>query len=156
MTDARPSLRPNKAEDRTNQDASCLPEMLPGEPPSAAARPEIVGPAKLPDYKIRIGNRASLVRAIGSASYGVLLDLPEEDASALYSRPEVDGYQPESVEVHLLSDESRQRALCYLLPQDKLGADMNTEYVVKLAALVRELGLPLEYAHEIEHYGGAT
>lgn len=116
-------------------------------------RPEIVGPAKLPDYKIRIGNRASLVRAIGSASYGVLLDLPEEDASALYSRPEVDGYQPESVEVHLLSDESRQRALCYLLPQDKLGADMNTEYVVKLAALVRELGLPLEYAHEIEHYG---
>lgn len=117
---------------------------------SMGLRPQVVGPARLCGYQIRIGERASLIRAIGSASYGVLIDFPEEDASALYSRPEVEGYQPEFVEVGLLNDESRQRVSCYLLPQDMIGSDRNMEYAAKLAALVRELGLPAEYAREIE------
>ena len=123
---------------------------------SMGFQPEIIGAAKLDNYQIIIGDRATLVRAPGQISYGFLLDLTEEDASNLYSRPEVNGYVPERVEATLLTDSSLHPALCYVLSSVKLGADTNAEYAVKLSALVTELGLPSDYAKEIARIGGAT
>ena len=129
-------------------DATLLEEM--------SLRPKTVGVSKLDGYKIQIGERATLVPAPGHTSYGVLLDLPAKEASAIYSRPEVDDYRPDTVEAVLLSDDSQHQALCYVLPKEKLGADTNTEYVYKLATLAGELGLPPEYVQDISHCGDDT
>lgn len=116
-------------------------------------RPKVLGNAKLDDYQIYIGDRATLIPTAGSIAYGVLMELQGAEASALYSRPEVSGYRAESVIANLMEDDSPHRSACYILPQESLGSDINTEYAKKLAILVVELGFPMSYAHEISHFG---
>lgn len=119
-------------------------------------RPKLVGAAKLNDYQIHIGDRATLIPTAGSIVYGVLMELSGAEASALYSRPEVSGYQAEPVNVNLLEDASTQRSVCYRLPREALGSDINTEYAKKLAVLVEELGFPSSYANDISRLGSNT
>jgi hypothetical protein len=111
--------------------------------------PEVVGPAELHDYRIRIGNKATLIHHVGSCSYGVVMRLSEDQASALYAAPGVVDYVPEEVEVKLLGDGSVLKALCYNLPLDKVDSGVNTEYAEKLSRLLLDLGFPSAYAHEI-------
>lgn len=114
--------------------------------------PESFGIAKLCNYRIHIGDRATLIPDTGSTTYGVLMKLPGDEASQLYARPEVAGYEAEQVDVTLLNDESKQSAVSYILPEEALGADPNTEYAKRLAMLVTELGLPSAYAREIAQF----
>lgn len=111
--------------------------------------PTLTGPAQLPGYQIHIGNRASLIPGPRSTSYGMLIRLPDEEAATLYSAPDVSDYRPDNVNAVLLSDGTVQKALCYNLPQDQLGAGTNSEYAERLSALVLELGFPPAYASEI-------
>ncbi len=113
-------------------------------------RPKSVGAARLINHSLEIGERATLVPDSGRVAYGYLLDLEDDEVSELYSRPEVLDYRAESVEATLLSDGSKHRALCYVLPESKLGGKRNTGYAEKLKMLVLRLGLPSEYANEIE------
>lgn len=117
--------------------------------------PTLIGPAELPGYQIHIGNRASLIPNPQSTSYGMLIDLPNEEATTLYSAPDVSDYCPDGVSAILLNDRTVQTSLCYNLPPDKLGAGTNPEYAERLAALVLELGFPPAYASEIAGHGGA-
>lgn len=117
--------------------------------------PRLVGPAELPGYQIYIGNRASLIPSPQSTSYGMLMNLPDEEATTLYSAPDVSDYYPESVNAVLLSDRTIQTSLCYNLPANRLGAGVNTEYAERLSALVLELGFPPDYANEITRRGHA-
>lgn len=117
--------------------------------------PTLVGPAELPGYQIHIGNRASLILSPRSTSYGMLIDLPDEEAATLYSAPDVSDYCPDKVDAILLDDRTIQTSLCYNLPADKLGAGTNTEYTEQLSALVIELGFPPTYACEITKRGNA-
>jgi len=111
--------------------------------------PKLIGSAELRDFRISIGNRATLIPDPGSSCYGVVIDLPDEEASALYSKPDLSDYRPELVSAVLLHDHSIQPSSCYNLPREKLGAGTNADYSEKLAALVLELGFPSDYAHEI-------
>ncbi|ANM28387.1 hypothetical protein ABI59_00220 [Acidobacteria bacterium Mor1] len=111
--------------------------------------PTHVGAARLDDFRLRIGSRATLIQEHGRASYGFLLDLPDEEASALYSRPEVAGYVPTQVQVTLLADSTLHPASCYLLATDEGPAEPNVEYASKLVALTTRLGLPAAYVEEI-------
>ncbi len=120
---------------------------------SMGLHPEDVGAARLDDYRLQIGARATLVPDPGRASYGFLLDLSAEEASELYSRPEVAGYAPVEVQATLLGDSSRHPATCYLLTTDQEAAEPNGEYAAKLAALVSRLGLPAAYAEEVMSFG---
>ncbi len=117
--------------------------------------PKIIGPAELPGYQIRIGNRATLIPSRHSVAYGMLIDLAEKDAIALYSAPDVRDYRPESVKTILLSDRSIRPSLCYNLPVEELGAGINHEYAERLSALVLELGFAPAYADEVERRGRA-
>ena len=117
--------------------------------------PTLVGPAELPGYQIHIGNRASLIPNPRSTSYGMLIDLPDEEAIALYSAPDVSDYCPENVNAVLLNDRTIQPSLCYNLPAAKFGAGMNSEYAERLSVLVLELGLPSAYANDITKCGDA-
>ncbi|MDA1266170.1 MAG: gamma-glutamylcyclotransferase [Planctomycetota bacterium] len=111
--------------------------------------PLLVGAAALPGYRIHLGARATLVRAAGARCYGMLIELPQAEAEALYSPPDVRDYRAESVEVELLDGGQTRTAAVYNLPADMLCASRDHDYAVKLAALVRGLGLPPAYADEI-------
>ena len=117
--------------------------------------PEVVGRAELPGYRIHLGKRASLVAMAESTCYGFVIDLPEKEATALYSGPDVSDYQPESVKPVLLEDRTITPALCYNLAEDKLAAEPNREYAEQLSALVMELGFPPAYASDIRNVLGA-
>jgi hypothetical protein len=111
--------------------------------------PTLIGPAELPGYRICIGNRASLIPNPRSTSYGMLIDLSEEELTSLYSAPDVRDYCPEKVNAILLNDRTNRTALCYNLLPGKLGAGTNSEYGKQLSALVLKLGFPPAYAREI-------
>ena len=111
--------------------------------------PEVIGSAELRDFRILIGNKATLVVEVGSSSYGLVMRLPEDQASALYAAPGVADYLPEEVEVVLFEQETVVKAWCYNLPPDKLGAGINKQYAEKLSRLVLDLGFPSTYAQEI-------
>lgn len=123
---------------------------------SMGFQPRQVGAARLDNYQIKIGERATLIPARGKSSYGFLHDLPQEEVIALYSRPEVRGYVPQPVAAALLADSSLHHASCYVLQSEEAGSRTNVEYVVKLATLVSRLGLPSKYAKEIEDLVEAT
>ena len=111
--------------------------------------PKVIGPAELPGYQIVIGNRATLISSRESTSYGMLIDLPEAEATALYSAPDVSDYRPEKINALLLSDRTIHPSVCYNLPANALGAGINSEYARKLSALVLKLDFPPPYACEI-------
>lgn len=117
--------------------------------------PTLVGPAELPGYQIHIGNRASLIPSPKSTVFGMLIDLPDEEATTLYSAPDVSDYCPDKVSAVLLNDRTIESSLCYNLPADKLGDGTNAEYAEQLSALVLELGFPPAYASEITSRGDA-
>lgn len=123
---------------------------------SMGFRPQQIGAARLDNYQIKIGERATLIPARGKSSYGYLHDLPREEVSALYSRPEVRGYILQPVVATLLADSSLHHASCYVLQSAETGSNTNVEYAAKLAALVSHLGLPSRYAKEIEALVDAT
>jgi hypothetical protein len=85
----------------------------------------------------------------------MLIDLPDEEATTLYSAPDVSDYCPDKVSAVLLNDRTIQTSLCYNLPADKLGDGTNAEYAEQLSALVLELGFPPAYASEITSRGDA-
>lgn len=111
--------------------------------------PEAIGPAVLPDFQIRIGDRATLVPNPGSMSYGIVTELSDNEANALYTRQGLSDYRPETVDAILVHDRSVQHSFCYNLPQDALGSKANAEYAKKLSTLVLELGFPPAYGDEI-------
>lgn len=111
--------------------------------------PTVTGPASLPGYQIRIGNRATLIPGSGSTAYGMLIELPDDEANALYSAPDVSDYLPEEVDAVLLSDHTSVSCLCYNLSLDNLGTTVNTQYAEQLSALALRLGFPPDYATDI-------
>jgi hypothetical protein len=111
--------------------------------------PMVDGAAVLPDYQLRIGNKATLVAAPGSVAYGIVMTLAEEDLQLLYAQPGVSDYRPEPVTVVMSADRSTRSALCYNISADDLGRDVNSEYAQQLAALAAKLGFPEDYVGEI-------
>lgn len=111
--------------------------------------PVVLGQAMLREYQLSIGDRATLTPKLGATSYGMLIELSDDELSALYSTPSVSDYQPETVDTTRLDDGTTQTALCYNLPADKLGAEFNSEYAKNLSSLLLRLGFPPSYASKI-------
>jgi hypothetical protein len=116
-------------------------------------RPEIVGPAVLPDYRIHIGDRATLLPSASSRVYGVVMELPERDVRALYSEPGVREYVGERVRVKLLNTGEDLEAHCYNLPRELALAGANPAYATALSRLVETLGFRADYVEEIAAFG---
>jgi len=108
-----------------------------------------LGQAVLHGYQLRIGNKATLIASPGAKSYGMLIELDDGELSDLYSGPGVSDYRPETVETKRVDDGTVQSALCYNLPDDKLGTEFNSEYAKNLSSLLIRLGFPPSYASEI-------
>ena len=119
-------------------------------------RPEVVGAARLPDYRIHIGERATLVRSESRRAYGVVMALTDEEARALYSEPSVREYVPERVRVELLDTGESIEAACYNLPSESGLAGTNPAYAKKLSRLVEALGFESAYVEEIAAFGDGS
>lgn len=118
--------------------------------------PEAVGPAVLPDYRIHIGERATLVPSPSSRAYGVVMELSEREAHALYAEPSVRAYERERVQVTLLASHTVVEADCYNLPRDLGLRGTNPAYANELARLVDALGFDPEYVGEIAAFGSRS
>lgn len=114
--------------------------------------PHVVGPGTLPDYCIHIGDRATLLRSTGSRACGIVMELADEEAHALYSEPSVREYIPERVTVELLDTGESVEALCYVLPHEMALAGTNPAYAAELAHLARELRLDAGCVEEIQAF----
>lgn len=111
--------------------------------------PRVLGRARLPDFALRIGDRATLVPRKGATCYGVVMELPQDEVSALYSTATVADYQAESVPAILDTDGLTVDSACFNLAEEKLGISVNAEYVRQLSELAGNLGFPAEYLREI-------
>ncbi len=119
-------------------------------------QPQVIGPAKLVDYRIHIGRRATLVPCLGAVSYGVAMTLVPAAAAALYAEPSVRDYQAQPVVVQRIDSGETLAAQCYNLPP---GADLsgaNRAYAERLSQLVLRLGFPPAYAEEIACFHDAA
>ncbi len=116
--------------------------------------PAVIGPAKLKDYRIRILERATLIRARGFDAYGLLMDLADVEVQSLYTSPGVSDYRPETVDVVLLEGGSVHTCVCYNLPPDRLGSGANEEYADSLSRLLLDLGFSEGYAAEVRQREG--
>jgi hypothetical protein len=112
-------------------------------------QPEMIGLAVLPDYRIHIGERATLVRSASGRAYGVVMELSDREARALYSAPSVRDYVPERVRVELLDTGEAIEVDCYNLPPEPGLVGVNPAYANKLSRLVESLRFDPEYVEEI-------
>lgn len=104
--------------------------------------------ASVADFRLCIGERATLVPCADGIAYGVVFQLTHEEIDALYSEASVGAYRPEAV-VARLSDGSAIPALYFNLPRPPSVEERNPQYASKLRALAARLGLPPDYVSSI-------
>jgi hypothetical protein len=95
-------------------------------------------------YALRIGKRATLVRAPGSVALGMVYALAPDDLAKLYGGPGLEVYKPEQIEV-TLENRAIMPVRVYNLPQAPAPDERNPAYVEKLKAAMTRLGFPGEY-----------
>jgi len=115
--------------------------------------PETIGPAVLSDYRIHIGERATLLPSASNRAYGIVMELSEQEAHALYSKPSVRAYKRERVQVALLASNQVVEAYCYNLPRELGLTGANPAYANELSRLVEALEFDSAYAQEIAAFG---
>lgn len=114
---------------------------------SKGIRPGRSEPGYVEGFRLHIGERATLLPAQDSRSYGVLMEIAADQAAALYSDRSVRDYVAEPVVVHLAND-SQVAAVCYNLPATRLTGS-NPQYAAALLALATRLGMPDGYLARI-------
>ncbi len=114
--------------------------------------PTTLGRAVLPEFRIHIGDRATLVPSAGSRAYGVVMQLAADEVRSLYSDPSVSEYEPVAVRVRFLDTDETVDADCYNLPPRTAHAGANPVYAVQLSELVQALGFDSGYADEIAEF----
>lgn len=100
------------------------------------------------NFRLVIGERATLVPSAGGAAHGVLYSLTLGEVDALYSEASVSAYRPEAVCAQA-ADGSVIPALCFNLPAPPDPRERNPLYASKLRQLAARLGLPADYVSSI-------
>jgi hypothetical protein len=104
--------------------------------------------ASVENFRLAVGERATLVPSAGAAAHGVLFSLTRAELDALYSEPSVSAYRPEAVCARL-TDGTRVQALCFNLNAPPAQGEHNPSYAAKLRELAARLGLPADYVSSI-------
>ncbi|MGW8282682.1 MAG: gamma-glutamylcyclotransferase family protein [Gemmatimonadota bacterium] len=116
-------------------------------------QPKIIGPAVLPDYRIHIGERATLLRSASSRAYGIVMELAAQETQALYSESSVREYMRIRVRVELLDTGEAVAADCYILPRKLALSGANPAYATELSGLAEALQFDSAYVEEIAAFG---
>lgn len=115
---------------------------------SAGVTPRSPRKACADGFALRIGKRATLVRARNSAAWGVVYGLRPEELARLYGAPGLEAYQPEDIEV-TLENRAVVPARVYILAEPPAPEERNPEYVEKLKRVLTRLEMPAEYVASI-------
>ncbi len=67
----------------------------------AGVKPHAPRKARADGYALKIGKRATLVKAPGSSAWGMVYALTHDDLAKLYGAPGLEVYRPEEIEVAL-------------------------------------------------------
>ena len=105
--------------------------------------------ARVENFRLVIGERATLVPHEGFEAHGLLFSLKPSEVDTLYSEASVSAYRPEAVCAQL-PDGTFVPALCFNLPAPPAADERNPQYAAKLRALAARLGLPPDYVSSIE------
>ena len=105
--------------------------------------------ARVENFRLVVGGRATLVPREGGEVYGVLFSLTPDEVDALYSEESVSAYRPEAVSAQA-ADGTVVPALCFNLPAPPAPGERNPQYAAKLRALAARLGLPADYVSSID------
>jgi hypothetical protein len=111
--------------------------------------PESIRAARVCDFALRIGQRATLVPSVGSEVHGFVMGLSHPEIEALYSDSSVRAYRPEAVIAELV-DGRTCPALCFNLATPPDPLEGNAQYAEKLRELGRRLKLPARYIETIQ------
>ena len=103
---------------------------------------------------LRIGRRATLVHAQEEKAYGIVMQLSEDESTALYSEESVSDYVPEQVVV-TLNNGGHLEATCYNLPEQLLSG-RNVAYAKSLVQVAIKCGLPEGYVDIIRQFGSES
>ena len=109
--------------------------------------------ARLPGYALTIQPLANLVRSNRDDAWGIIASTTHDELDRLYGHAEkvLGGrYLPEAVLVET-ADRRWLPALCYLAPALN-PAPASADYVERIAAPARQLGLPDWYCAHIESF----
>lgn len=99
------------------------------------------------NFKLVIGERATLIPSLGETVHGVLFSLTHAEIDSLYAEISVSVYRPEAVLARV--NESAVPALCFNLPKVPPTINRNSQYAARLKELAERIGLPAEYAASI-------
>lgn len=110
----------------------------------AGVTPRSPRKARADGFALRIGRRATLVRAPGGVAWGMVFALTPEELAKLYGGPGLEMYRPEEIEV-TLENRAIIPARVYNLPEPPGPDERNPEYVEKLKAVLTRLGIPASY-----------
>lgn len=111
-------------------------------------RPEGGRVARVENFRLAIGARATLAPSAGGEVYGVLFSLTRGELDALYSEESVSAYRPEPVSARTAGG-GVVPALCYNLPAPHAHAAPDPHYASRLRELAARLGLPRDYVSSI-------
>ena len=104
--------------------------------------------ARVENFSLVIGARATPVPDAGGTVHGVLFSLTHGEVDALYSEDSVSVYRPEAVFAQL-ADGRTIPALCFNLPVPPSAEERNPAYVSRLRELAERIGLPSSYVSSI-------
>lgn len=101
--------------------------------------------AKLTDYKLVLANRATMVPSPGSAAWGMVMSLTDEEIAHLYAAPSVTDYH--SLSTVCISEHGEKiNAVTYILPDDyPLPPPKDANYAKSLRDICIEMDLPRSY-----------
>ena len=100
--------------------------------------------AVLENFRLVIGDRATLVPSSGEAVHGVIFSLTHAEIDSLYAEGSVSEYRPEAVIARVGNGETIP-ALCFNLPTPPAATERNPQYAAKLKELAERIGLPVQY-----------
>lgn len=96
--------------------------------------------ASAKNFKLRIGNKATILRAPGELAHGIVYSLTHSEINSLYWGSGLNEYASESLLVNVGNE--KIPALCCNLVQPPDKHESNAEYKQKLNAAMEKLGLP--------------
>ena len=99
-------------------------------------------------YRLRIGQRATMVREFGAQAYGMVFAITHPELDRLYAGAGLESYRPEGVLAHLM-DGSVCAAAAYNLVTPPENGQTNPAYAEKLRAVLSRLGFPEGYVRSI-------
>ncbi len=111
-------------------------------------RPQHRRLAYLENFRLMIGERATLVPSDGETVHGVIFSLNHAELDSLYADDSVSIYRPEAV-IASVANDVQVPALCFNLPTTPAATERNPEYAAKLKELAQRIGLPDEYISTI-------